>query len=63
MILLGNHENGAVKKPDAPKAHPAECKLLVGRKKILRRFAPQNDIDGAIQNNLRFLSEFLPMSS
>ena len=29
MILLGNAENGAVKKPDAPKAHPAECKLLV----------------------------------
>ena len=46
MILLGNHENGAVKKPDAPKAHPAECELLVGGKKILRHFAPQNDKDG-----------------
>ena len=43
MILLGSAENGAVKKPDAPKAHPAEGELLVGGKKILRRFAPQND--------------------
>ena len=46
MILLGSAENGAVKKPDAPKAHPAECELLVGGKKILRCFAPQNDKDG-----------------